>query len=400
MLRAFRSRHYLLFWSGSFVANVGVWMQQIALGWLVYDMTRSASVLGAISFCGNLPVLLLGLLGGAIVDRANRRTVIVCAQTGFALAALALALLTFFGHLQIWHVITIAMCAGTALALHAPAMQAVIPTLVEPAELLNAISLNSVQFNLARTLGPALAGFLYGRIGPAGCFGLNACGFVVLTVVLARVPMARRPAGAPPPMGRALREGLGYARAHPVIGPALFLAAVMSLFGFPYVILLPALARDSLGLDATGLGHLMASVGGGAVVGGLTLSAVGDVPYKGLVAIGSALCFSLALASFAVVRSVHGTQALLFVLGALQTVCVSSINTTIQIAVDDGMRGRIMSMMTVILFGFATVGGLVVGMAGDHVGVSYALACGGLVIALAATTVLARAPALPRPLEA
>jgi predicted MFS family arabinose efflux permease len=279
-------------------------------------------------------------------------------------------------------------------------MQAVIPTLVQPGELLNAISLNSVQFNLARTVGPALAGFAYGHIGPAGCFGLNALGFVVLTVVLARVPMARKPAGAPPSMARALRDGLGYARRHPVIGPALFLAAVMSLFGFPYVFLLPALARDVLGLDATGLGYLMASVGAGAVVGGLGLSAAGDVPYKGMVAIATAFLFSLVLASFAIVRSVHATMVVLFTLGALQTICVSSINTTIQIAVDDRMRGRIMSMMTVILFGLATVGSLVVGAAGDRVGVPYAIACGAAVIAVAATAVMARAPALPRPVHA
>jgi predicted MFS family arabinose efflux permease len=399
MLRVFRSRDYLLFWSGSFIANVGVWMQQIALGWLVYSMTRSASWLGTISFASNMPVLTLGLLGGAIVDRASRRTIILGAQTVFALAACTLAVLTAKGQLLVWHVIAIAMCAGTALALHAPAMQSVIPSLVEPGELLNAISLNSVQFNLARTLGPALAGLVYGRIGAAGCFSLNAAGFVLLTIILSRIRMPRRPAGAPPPVAHALRAGLGYARAHPVIGPALFLTAAMSVFGFPYIILLPALARDSLGLDASGLGYLMATVGAGAVLGGLGLSAAGDIPHKGLVAIFSAFLFSAALAGFAVVRSVHGTMLLLFLMGVLQTVCVASLNTTIQIAVDDGMRGRIMSMMTVILFGLTTVGGLVIGTLGDHIGVGPALASGGVVIALAATTVLLRAPALPRPAE-
>ena len=396
MLGPFRSRDYLLFWSGSFIANVGVWMQQIALGCLVYAMTRSASWLGVIGFAGNMPVLTLGLLGGAIVDRANRRTIILGAQLVFALAALALALLTASGHLAVWHVIAIAMLSGTALALHAPAMQAVLPTLVGSDELLNAISLNSVQFNLARTLGPALAGLVYGHVGAAGCFALNAVGFVVLTIVVSRIRIPRRPAVAPPPVAHALREGLAYARAHPVIGPSLFLAAMMSLFGFPYVILLPALARDALGLDASGLGYLMATVGAGAVLGGLGLSALGHASQRGTIAIGSALLFSAALAAFAVVRSLHGTMVLLFTMGVLQTVCVASISTTIQIAVADGMRGRIMSMMTVVLFGFTTVGGLLIGTLGDRIGVPRALAAGGVVVALAAATVFARAPALPR----
>src|SRR5947199_30692 len=267
-------------------------MQQIALGWLVYGMTRSASLLGAVGFCGNMPILVLGLVGGAIADRASRRTIMLGSQVVIGLAALSLALLTATGHLAVWHVIAIAMVAGTASALWGPAMQAVVPSLVGPEELLNAISLNSVQFNLARTLRPAGAGRLYGRIGPAGGFAVNRAG----------------------------------------------------------------------------------------------------------------LLFGAVLGTFVVVRSVRGTALLFFVMGILQTVCVASLNTTIQLAVDDGMRGRIMSMMTVILFGFATTGGLVVGLLGDHIGVPSALAAGGVIIMIAAIALFVRAPelvgGLPRAVEA
>src|SRR6266704_1345884 len=193
-------------------------------------------------------IALGGLVGGAIADRASRRTIMLGSQVVIGLAALSLALLTATGHLAVWHVIAIAMLA-------------VVPSLVGPEELLNAISLNSVQFNLARTLGPAVAGTLYGRIGPAGCFAVNSAGFFFLTFVLAQISLPDRPVVAPPSIARALRDGLGYARRHTVIGPALLLAAVMSVFGFPYIILLPALARDTLGLDASGLGYLMAAVG-------------------------------------------------------------------------------------------------------------------------------------------
>jgi predicted MFS family arabinose efflux permease len=271
-------------------------------------------------------------------------------------------------------------------------MQAVIPSLVEPPQLLNAISLNSVQFNLARTLGPALGGLACGTIGPQGCFALNAAGFLVLTLMLARVRIPASATVAVLPMGRALVEGLRYARTHSVIRPALLLATVMSIFGFPYIILLPALAHDTLGPDPSAVGYLMAAVGGGAVVGGLVLSAVGQPARKELLALGSAIAFGLTLTAFALVPGPRGTALILFVLGALQTACIASLNTTIQMAVHDGMRGRVMSMMTVILFGFATSGALLIGYLGDRIGVPSALAGGGVVIALAATVAAFRPP--------
>jgi predicted MFS family arabinose efflux permease len=359
-------------------------------------MTRSASLLGTISFCGNLPLLVLGLLGGAIADRASRRVILLTALTVISTAAFALALLTVSERIAVWHIVAISMVAGAASALYVPAMQAVIPSLVAATELSNAVSLNSVQFNLARTLGPALAGAAYGRIGPAGCFALNASGMLVLALMLSRLRLPVRPAGAPPPVGRALREGLGYARAHTVIGPALFLAATMSIFGFPYIVLLPAIARDTLGLDAKGLGFLMAAVGTGAVSGGLALSAAGNLGRKESLATVSAIVFGMTLAGFVLVPGVHGAAATLFVLGFLQTVSIASLNTIIQLSVDDGMRGRIMSMMTVILFGFATTGALLIGLVGDRIGVPAALAAGGVVIMAAATLVLLRAPAPAR----
>ena len=394
MLRALRSHSYRLFWWGSFVSNVGFWMQTVALGWLVYDLTRRASMLGTISFCGNVPMLALGLLGGAVADRASRRTVMLGAQVVLASAALALALLTASGRIAVWHVIAVAMVAGTASALYAPVMQAVIPSLVEPGDLLNAISLNSVQFNLARVVGPAVAGTVYGAVGPAGCFALNACGFIVLALALARIRLPHRPVATGPPMTHALREGLGYARTHPVIWPALVLATAVSVFGFPYIVLMPALARDALGLDATGLGYLMAAVGAGAVLGGLGLSSFGDLPRKGLVGAASAIGFGAVLATLTFVRTVHGVALLFFVMGVLQVTCVASLNTTIQIAVDDRMRGRVMSMMMVILFGFITVGSLLLGALGDWIGVPAALATGGVVVVVAGATALVRAPEL------
>ena len=399
MLSAFRSRPFRRFWVGALVANLGMWIQQIALGWYVYTLTRSASWLGAISFAGNLPTFLVGLLAGAIADRTSRRTIMVATLLVLSVSASALALLTAMGVLTVWHVIALAMLAGTASALYTPAMHSALPSLVGPDDLMHAISLNSLQFNLARTLGPAVAGLLYGAIGPAGCFLLNALGFLAQAAVTARLDLPHQPAAAPLPVGRALREGLRYVRGHAVIGPALAVAAVLSGFGFPYIVLLPAVARDVLHLDASGMGLLMAAVGAGAVVGAIGLSTLGNVPEKALVSLVAALLFACGLSAFAVVRSVHAMLGLLFCMGGLQTISVASLTTTIQMTVHDGMRGRVMSMLTVMFFGLSTSGGLVLGTIGDRVGVPNALAGGAVVVMAAVLLALARVPALRQPVH-
>jgi MFS family permease len=383
-----RSREYRRFWIGSLIANLGLWIQTIALGWLVYALTRKASWLGTVAFVGNAPTFALGLVGGAFADRMSRRTLMIVSLLILAASALALSTLAALDQVTIWRVIAIATVTGTATALYTPAMHSSIPSLVDEHDLLDAVTLNSVQFNLARAVGPAVAGLLYGAIGPAGCFAVNSSGFLVLAVVVARLRLPPRPVVVQLPMGRALREGMGYVRRHPVIGPAMFLAAVMSLFGFPYIIMMPALARD-LGLDATGLGWLMAAVGAGAVVGGLGLTVSGTIGRSPWVTGLGSVAFGLCLLAFPAVRTPRTMAALLFLVGALQTLTIASMTTTIQMHVHDGMRGRVMSMLTVIFFGLATTGGVIAGAIGDRIGVPQALAAGGLVTAVAAA-VLAR----------
>jgi MFS family permease len=338
-----------------------------------------------VSFVGNLPTFVLGVLGGAIADRMSRRAIMIASLLFLAAGACLLAALTATGHITVGWVLVTAAVGGTATALYTPAMHASIPQLVPEKDLLNAISLNSVQFNLARAVGPAVAGVLYGAVGPAWCFAINSIGFLVLAGVLASIRLPPRPATTPPPIWRALREGVRYVRTHPVIGPHILLAAVMSLFGFPYIILLPALASDTLHLGARGLGLLMAAVGSGAVVGGLFASFGQSLPRALLTAAGS-IGFGLAVMSFPFMRTPPAVAALLFTLGALQTVTIASLTTTLQVEVTEALRGRVMSMLTVIFFGFSTLGGLCLGFLGDRVGVPGALAVGGVVTTLVATT--------------
>lgn len=378
-----RSRDYRRFWAGSLIANLGLWMQTIALGWLVFDLTGKSGWLGAVTFVGNAPMLVLGLLGGAIADRMSRRAIMIVSLLVLAASALALAALAALDQVTIWRVIAIAVATGTANAIYTPAMQSSIPSLVAESDLLEAVSLNSVQFNVARAAGPALGGLLYGVVGAAGCFAANASGFLLLAAIVSRLRLPARPAVVQP-LGRAMRDGLGYVRRHAVIGRAILLAAVMSLFGFPYVIMLPALASNVLHLDATGLGWLMAALGAGAAFGGLLLFFAGHGRDLRLMTALGSIAFGLCVLAFEVMRTTAGLTTLLFVLGALQTVTISAMTTTIQLHVHDTMRGRVMSMLTVVFFGFATFGGVVVGIIGDWVGVPRTLAAGGVVTTLAA----------------
>ena len=385
-----RSRDFRLFWAGSLIASLGLWIQTIALGWLVYALTRKASWLGAVSFVGNAPIFVLGLVGGAIADRMSRRAIMIASLLVLASSALTLATLAAFDAVTIWRVIALAIITGTANAVYSPAMHSSIPSLVDEDDLLEAVSLNSVQFNLARAVGPAAAGLLYGAIGPAGCFAVNAVGFLFLATVISRLRMPARPAVVQQPLGRALRDGIGYVRRHPVIGPAMTLAAVMSLFGFPYIIMMPALASSVLGLDATGLGWLMAAIGVGAVVGGLLLSFAGKLGSSPWIIDSTSVAFGLAVVAFPWVRTPREMIGLLLLLGALQTIAIAAMTTSMQMSVHDAMRGRVMSILTVVFFGLATLGGVIAGTLGDRVGVPQALAAGGVITTLAAIALAIR----------
>ena len=372
-------------------------MQTVALGWLIYEMTGSASWLGTVSFAANAPTLFLGLVGGAIADRADRRLVLIATQAVAGTAALLLAVLTSRGALQIWHVIVIALGSGVAASFYTPVAQATIPSLVPDDALLSAVSLNSVQFNLARIAGPVVAGFAYATIGAAGCFVLNGVSFFMLALALAGLRLPTRITVVPGSIGRQLLEGLRYARSHDLIVTMLGFAAAISLFGFPYIILMPAVARDVLGLGPDGLGLMMGSVGFGAVVGGLGLAAFGDVPRKALLGVGAGTVLAGLLVAFSFTDTLRAAAPILFLLGFVQVGCVASINTTLQLTVTDAMRGRVMSMLSFALFGLSTLGSVLLGVIGDRVGVAAALRLGGCVILALGVLLVARSPAIFEP---
>jgi len=381
---AFGSRNFAILWTGSFVANVGVWMQSVAMGWLIYDLTKSAAWLGRVGFAGAAPTLFLGLLGGALIEGADYRRILGGAALVFSTAAFALAALTASGHVTVWMVIAISLATGSANALFSPVFQAVVPRLVPPEHLLNAISLNSISFNAARVVGPLVGGAVMGWFGPAWCFALNGCGFLALVAAIFAldIPTGRR--GARPPLATALREGIDYARREPLLRALLLLCLVLSLFGFPYMVLMPALARDVLHLGPERFTQLFAAVGVGAVVGGLGLASRGDVRHKGRIVVTCAFAFGLLVVALACSRDFAAAIGVLVAAGFSMIVCLSTLNTLVQTTVDDAMRGRVMSMVTVSLFGLPTLGAWMLGSLGDRIGIPAALGTGGLVVALVA----------------
>jgi len=396
VFRAFRSRNFALLWGGSFVSNVGIWMQSVAMGWLIYDLTASASWLGRVGFASSAPTLLLGLLGGAIIEHADRKRILCGSALLFAACAFALAALTMTGVVEIWMIIVISLVSGIGTAFFMPVFQALVPALVPPQDLMNAISLNSISFNVARVVGPLIGGVVMTTLGVGWCFALNGVGFLGMVVAGLALDMPERKLVARARIGSALRAGLDYARRHPLIRALLVLCITMSLFGFPYIVLMPALARDVLHLDANGFTLLFSSVGAGAVVGGLALAFAGDVEHKGLLVVGCSAAFGLLLIVLANVQSFVAAMAVLAVAGFAMIVCIAALNTLIQVTVAEEMRARVMSMMTVSLFGLPTLGAWLLGALGDRIGITRALSLGGAVVAAVAVVIALVSPEITR----
>jgi len=396
VFRALRSRNFALLWTGSFASNVGIWMQSVAMGWLIYDLTASASWLGRVGFASAAPTLLLGLLGGAIIEHADRKRILCGASLLFAACAFTLATVTMTGVVEIWMIILISLVSGIGTAFFMPVFQALVPALVPPEHLMNAISLNSISFNVARVIGPLIGGAVMTTLGTGWCFALNGVGFLVMLVAGLALDMPERKLVARARIGQALRAGLDYARRHPLIRALLVLCVTMSLFGFPYIVLMPALARDVLHLDANGFTLLFSSVGAGAVVGGLTLAFAGDVRHKGLLVVGCSFAFGVLLIVLANVHSFVAAMVVLAVAGFAMILCIAALNTLIQVTVAEEMRARVMSMMTVSLFGLPTLGAWLLGALGDRIGITRALSLGGAVVAAMAVVIALVSPEITR----
>lgn len=392
--RALRHRNFRLFLLGQVVSLLGTWMQQVALGWLVYRLTRSPLLLGLVGFAAQIPSLLVAPFAGVWADRLDRHRMVIATQAAALLQALALALLVLAGAIQIGHVLALSLFIGFVNAVDVPARQAFLVQMAGRDDLANAIALNSSAFNAARLVGPSIAGVLIARFGEGPVFLVNALSYlaVIAALVAMRVP-PQPPARAPLAPWRSLREGLGYAARSLPIRAILLLLAAVGLVGVPFTVLMPVFATDVLGGDAHTLGFLSSAVGTGALAGALTLAARRSVRGLGRRIVAAVALFGASLVAFAASRELLLSLPFLFLAGYGMMVHMASSNTILQTIVEEDKRGRVMSLYAAAIMGTLPLGSLFAGALAGRFGAPATVALGGLGC-LAAAAGFARA--LPR----
>jgi MFS family permease len=397
MFRAFSHRNFRLFWMGAFLSNVGTWMQAVAQGWLVLQLTNSAFWLGLDAFMATAPAFVLTLLGGVFADLVDRRRLLIYTQVVAGLAALGLAVLVSTGLVNRWIVLGFSFVTGCCMALASPSYLAMTYDLVGREDLANAVALNSTQFQLSRVVGPALAGFGFRLFGLAGCFYVNGLSFIAVVVSLGMVRLepGLATSGAPAhsvsdrrALWRDLLEGFHYVRNRPRVFSLLMISAVNSLFGAPYFALIPIYARDIFHLGATGLAWLMGMAGAGAFCGAAFLTILGDFRRKGWLVLGGSVAFGMSVIAFALSTRLTLSYLFLFALGFAIVTSVAAANTALQKLVTDQMRGRVMSMFILSFMGTMPIGNILAGSASHRFGVPHTLAAGGLVIVIFAITMM------------
>jgi MFS family permease len=393
MFRALSHRDYRLFWIGAFLSNIGTWMQAVAQGWLVLLLTNSAFWLGLDGFMATAPGFVFTLVGGVFADLIDRRRLLIYTQVVAGCAALGLATLVATHAVNRWMVLGFSLVTGSCMALASPSFLAMTYDLVGREDLANAIAMNSTQFQLARVVGPALAGVAFRLFGLAGCFYANGLSFIAVVAALSVVRPARKlPATPRAERGRGafrrdLFEGFRYVRNRPRVSSLLVLSGVNSLFGAPYFTLVPIYARNIFHLGETGLALMMGTAGAGALFGALLVAYLGDFRRKGWLVLGGSIMFGIFIANFAVSPRLGLSLAFLFGVGFSLVVCVSTINTLLQKLVTDEMRGRVMSMFILSFLGTMPIGNIIAGSVSTHFGPQHTLAAGGLVVSIVATGV-------------
>jgi MFS family permease len=366
LARALRHRDFRLFWTGNFLSNIGTWMQNIAQGWLVLQLTNSAFWLGVVGFAASFPILLFALIGGVIADHVNKRKLLMVTQSAmmvFAFIMAALAYIKINGRplINVTEIVFLALGTGIAMSLNTPTYQALVPQLVPREDLTNAIALNSAQFNMSRVLGPTLGGFAMALIGVAGNFFLNGLSFLAVLVALTRI---RYMEPAAPPEGHLwekLKQGFAYVFRHSAMSSLVLLVAIGSLLAIPYLTFVPYFARDVLGTGEPGLGILMACSGAGAFLGAITIASLMHIRRRGLFVVRASAGFYAAIIAFTFSRNFYLSGLLLAVAGYCMIISVATINSLLQHLAEDHMRGRVMSIYSTAFLGLPPIGCLIAG---------------------------------------
>ncbi len=363
-------------------------MQTIAQGWLVLHLTDSAFAVGLVTALGSLPVLLFTLYGGVIADRVNKRRFILLLQSLMLLEALTLGVLTALDLITVEWVMGLAVFFGLLTAFEVPARQAFVAEIVEREDLMNAIALGSSAFNLARVIGPALAGLLIATLGLSVCFFANAASYVAVIVSLIRLRVEDVRPRALIPLWTALREGFAYVFGNRWPRALVTIVATFSVFGFSFMPLMPVFARDALGLDASGYGAMVAAIGAGALAAAFFMAAFGGRVRQSRLVLGSSILFGAALIAASLAPNFWTAVVLFTVCGGIMALNGIAANTMLQTEAPDELRGRVMGFYSFMVLGLAPFGSFQAGWLAEHFGVRVAFALGGLVCLVVAVSVL------------
>jgi MFS family permease len=386
--------NYRRYYGGQAISLMGTWMQMTAQGWLVLTLTHSSTALGVIVALQTLPVLLLTPYGGVLADRGDKRRMMVALQSAMGVQALVLGLLTVTGVVRVWEIGALALILGINNAFENPARQSFMLELVGAEHLRNAVTLNSVLVNVARTSGPAIAGVLIATVGEGVCFLVNAASFVAVIASLSTMDLAALSPSEPAPRARGqLREGLRYVRRTKELAIPLLMMAMVGCLTYEFQVTLPVMAKRGLDVGAAGFGFMSAAMGAGAVAGGLAVAARGKTGLRPLVA--AAWVFGIAVALASVAPSLPLELVALALAGSASIAFMSTGNSTLQLSAAPSMRGRVMSLWFVAFQGSTPIGGPIVGLVMGALGARAGLGLGAvacLAVALAGLIALRRVP--------
>lgn len=371
---AFKSKNYQLYFAGQLVSMIGTWLQVVAEGWLVLTLTNSAFLIGLVTACATVPSLLFSLYGGVIVDRLPKKYILLFTQTSAMILALLYGTLAILHRINIYEIMGLAFLLGTVNAVDIPARQSLVVELVDDRESLNsAVALNAGIFNAARVVGPGIAGLIIALVGSGGAFLLNGVSYIAAIGALYFMTLSIKVEKHDMHPIQAIKDGIRYSFSHPIMRILLIFTAVVSIFGWSYTTEMPYIAKHTFNLDATGLGYLYGANGLGALIGTFLLSAFSKKFSKTIFILGGCWLFTLSIFLFSFTHILLFGLVTLFFAGVGLVAQFATVNTTMQHMVEDTMRGRVMSIYSLLFVGLIPFGSFEIGWVSEKFGTSLAL---------------------------
>jgi predicted MFS family arabinose efflux permease len=356
VFKAFQYRDFRLMWIGACTSSIGTWMQIVAQGWLIYRLSHSSFLLGLDQFLGGLPIFLFTLIGGVVADRIERRKILLVSQYIQMASATILTVLVTMGIVHIWEILCLSFVSGFAQAFGGPAYSALIPTLVDREDMPNAIALNSIQFNLAVTVGPALAGITLARLGEKWCFGLNAVSFLAPVITLSIISARFMPVKSAESMFNSLMQGFRFIWQQGAMVGIVVLAFMMTFLSMPMRTYIPVFVKDIFHRGPETYGNLLSLMGVGSIIGSLSVASLGNISRKGRFALASLICLGAGISVFSLSKFLPLSYGVLVVVGASMMAVFATVTSLVQLIVTNEMRGRVMSV-----YNFAFRGGMPMG---------------------------------------